>query len=56
MQWPHSTPQKHYFSASGTHFFQRLSKLQGLVRPEEIGELKKIQSPHQVLNPRPSGS
>jgi hypothetical protein len=18
--WPHSTPQKHYFSASGTHF------------------------------------
>jgi hypothetical protein len=29
-----STPQKHYFSASGTHFCSRLSKRQGLLRPE----------------------
>jgi hypothetical protein len=29
---PHFTPQKHYFSASGTHFCWRLSKPQGLVR------------------------
>jgi hypothetical protein len=27
-----STPQKHYFSASGTHFCYRLSKPQALVR------------------------
>jgi hypothetical protein len=33
------TPQKHYFSASGTHFYLRLSKPQGLVRPEELGKL-----------------
>jgi hypothetical protein len=25
-----STPQKHYFSASGNHFCQRLSKREGL--------------------------
>jgi hypothetical protein len=25
--WPHSTPQKYYFSASSTHFCQRLSSL-----------------------------
>jgi hypothetical protein len=33
------TPQKH-FSASGIHFCQRLSKPQGLVRPEGLGKLK----------------
>jgi hypothetical protein len=38
---PRSTPQKH-FSASGTHFSQRLSEPQGLVRPEGLDELKKI--------------
>jgi hypothetical protein len=37
-----STPQKHYFSASGTHFCQRLSKPLGLVRPEGLGKLKTI--------------
>jgi hypothetical protein len=36
------TPQKHYFYASGTHFCYRLSKLQGLVRPEGLGKLIKI--------------
>jgi hypothetical protein len=36
------TPQKHYFYASGTHFFQRLSKPQGLMRPEVLGKLIKI--------------
>jgi hypothetical protein len=36
------TPQKHYFYASGTHFCYRLSKPQGLVRPEGLGELIKI--------------
>jgi hypothetical protein len=38
---PPSTPQKHYFSASGTHFCQRLSKPQSLVKPEGLGKLKK---------------
>jgi hypothetical protein len=33
-------PQKHYFSASGTHFCYRLSKPQGLVWPEGLGKLK----------------
>jgi hypothetical protein len=33
---PLSTPHKH-FSVSGTHFCQRLSKPQGLVRPEGLG-------------------
>jgi hypothetical protein len=37
---PRSTPQKH-FSASGTRFCYRLSKPQGLVRPEGLGKLKK---------------
>jgi hypothetical protein len=39
---PRSTPQKHYFSASGTHFCWRLSNPQGLVVPERLGELKKL--------------
>jgi hypothetical protein len=34
-----STPQKHYFSAFGTHSCYRLSKLQGLVRLEGLGKL-----------------
>jgi hypothetical protein len=38
----HITPQKHYFYASGTHFCYRLSKPQGLVRPEGLGKLIKI--------------
>jgi hypothetical protein len=38
---PRSAPQKYYFSASGTHFCLRLSKLQGLARPEGLGNLKK---------------
>jgi hypothetical protein len=38
---PRSTPQKRYFSASGTYFCYRLSQPQGLVRLEGIGELKK---------------
>jgi hypothetical protein len=36
-----STLQKHYFSASGTHFCYRLSKSQGLIRPEGLGKLEK---------------
>jgi hypothetical protein len=40
---PRSTPQKCYFSASGTHFSQRLSKPKGLVLPEGLGKLKNIQ-------------
>jgi hypothetical protein len=31
------TPQKRYSSVSGTHFCSRLSKHQGLVRPEGLG-------------------
>jgi hypothetical protein len=37
-----STPQKHYFSASDTHFCQRLSEPQGLVQVEGSGTLKKF--------------
>jgi hypothetical protein len=36
------TPQKHYFYACDTHFCCRLSKPQGLVRPEGLGNLIKI--------------
>jgi hypothetical protein len=36
------TPQKHYFYASGTHFCQRLSKSQGLMRPEGLDKFIKI--------------
>jgi hypothetical protein len=39
---PRSTPQKYYFSASGTNFCYRLSKPQGLVRLEGLGKLKKF--------------
>jgi hypothetical protein len=38
----------HYFSASGTHFCQRLTEPQGLVQPEGFGKVKKIHSPHGV--------
>jgi hypothetical protein len=41
MHRPHSTPQKYYFSASGTHFCLRLSKHQGLEQPEGLGKLEK---------------
>jgi hypothetical protein len=38
----HSTSQKHYcLYVSGTHFCYRLSKPQGLVRPEELSKFKK---------------
>jgi hypothetical protein len=50
---PHFTPQKHYFNVSGTHYCQRLSKSQGLERPEGLGKFKN--SHHRVSNPRPSG-
>jgi hypothetical protein len=33
-----STSQKHYCSASGTHFCARLSETQDLVRLEELGK------------------
>jgi hypothetical protein len=39
---PRSTPQKHFFSASDTHFCQRLTKSQGTVRLEGLGKLKKF--------------
>jgi hypothetical protein len=35
------TPQKHYFSVSGTRFCWRPSKPQGLVWLEGLGKLKK---------------
>jgi hypothetical protein len=38
---PHSTPQN-FFSAFATHFCQRLSKLQCVVRLEELCKLKKL--------------
>jgi hypothetical protein len=50
---PQFTAQKHYYLyISGTHFCHRLSKPQGLIRPEELGKFKS--SPHRVPNPRPS--
>jgi hypothetical protein len=45
-------PQKHYFSASGTHFCHRLSKPKGLVRSE--GWVKKTpwsESENEVYRP-----
>jgi hypothetical protein len=42
MHRPRSTSQKHYFSASGTHVYSKLSKPQGLLRPEELGSLMKF--------------
>jgi hypothetical protein len=39
---PRTTPQKHYFSAAGTHFCWRLSKPPGLGRLEGSGKLKKL--------------
>jgi hypothetical protein len=39
---PHSTLQKHYFSASGTHSCYRLSESQGLVRQVGLGKLKEF--------------
>jgi hypothetical protein len=55
MHRPRSTPPEYYFSASGTHFCKRLSELRGLRRLEGLGKLQKINSLHQVSNPRPSG-
>jgi hypothetical protein len=46
---PHFTPQKHYFYVSGIHFCQKLSKPQGLVRPEGLGKFKN--SPHRGIEP-----
>jgi hypothetical protein len=39
---PRSTPQKHYFSASGNNFCYSLSEPQDLVRSEELGKFKKL--------------
>jgi hypothetical protein len=39
MHWPRSNPQKH-LSTSGIHFC-RLSKPEGLVRPQGLGKLKR---------------
>jgi hypothetical protein len=48
------TRQKHYFSASGTNFCQRLSEPQRVVLPEGLGKFIN-KSPPQVSNPRHSG-
>jgi hypothetical protein len=42
---PFHTSQKHYFSASGTHFCNNLINLQGLIRLEGLSKLKKNRSP-----------
>jgi hypothetical protein len=39
---PRFIPQKHYFSASVTHFCYRLSKPQAIVRLEGLGKLKEF--------------
>jgi hypothetical protein len=41
MQQPRSTLQKNIFLVSGTHFYQRMSKPKGLVRPEGLGKFEK---------------
>jgi hypothetical protein len=46
-RWQHSTPQKHFFSPSGT----RLSKPQGLVQLEVLGILKKYSLTSSGLKP-----
>jgi hypothetical protein len=52
----HFSPEKHYFSASGTNFCYRLSKPQGLVQLEGLGNLKKIiLLPRQELTPSHAG-
>jgi hypothetical protein len=48
------TPQKH-FPASNIRFYYRLIKLQGLVRPEVLGELLKTIHLIGSRNPGPSG-
>jgi hypothetical protein len=51
---PHFTPQKHYYLyVSCTHFYWKLSKPQGLVRPKGLGKFKN--SPHRVSNSQSSG-
>jgi hypothetical protein len=42
MHQQRSTPQKHYFSVSGTYFCQRLRKPQDVVRLEGLSKLKKF--------------
>jgi hypothetical protein len=44
MHWMHFTPQKQYFSASGSHFCYRLSEPKGLVLLEGLGKLKTFTS------------
>jgi hypothetical protein len=45
MHPPHFTPQKdYYFNVSGNNFCSRLSKAQGLVRPEGLGTFKNSPS------------
>jgi hypothetical protein len=39
-------PKRYYFYVFGAHFFYRLGKPQGLVRPEGLGKFKN--SPHRV--------
>jgi hypothetical protein len=48
---PHFTPQKQYFSVSGTHFCHRLSKLLGLAGLEGLGKLKKKKITSSGLGP-----
>jgi hypothetical protein len=52
MQQPRSTPPETLFFCSWYNFCLRLSKPQGLERPEALGKLKKTHSPHRVSNPR----
>jgi hypothetical protein len=39
---PRFAPQKQFFTASGTHFYERPSEPQGLVRAEGLGKLKNV--------------
>jgi hypothetical protein len=40
--WPCSTPPETFFFVSGTHIYKKLSKLQGLVQLEGLGQLTKF--------------
>jgi hypothetical protein len=49
--WPHFTPQKHYYYVSGTHFFYRLCKPQGLVQSIAINAMSKDGSTRKTTGP-----
>jgi hypothetical protein len=50
---PRSTPQKHYFSASGAFFLSEAEKILGPNAAGRIRYIEKNHLPHRASNPRP---